>query len=131
MNYPNFLDEKPLFQNKKFLHDTHFLVTSYFARRPITLLLEIWRDGCMGRPLTFFGDRPSSSPISLRPCYHQYTSSIQLLLLLLLLLLLSLLLLSLLPLLPLLLLLLFLLFLCIYIYIYIYIYIIYIYIYIY
>jgi len=45
-----FLAKKPLFQNKTLLH--LFLVCSYFATHPITLLLEILGDGCVGRPPT-------------------------------------------------------------------------------
>ena len=36
-----------------------FLVTSYFASHPITVVREILEDGCMGRPPTsHLGDRP-------------------------------------------------------------------------
>jgi len=47
--YDPFLDEKRLFQ-KNFLLATFLLVCSYFATLPITLLLQILGDGCMGRP---------------------------------------------------------------------------------
>ena len=62
--------EKAISQNKKFLHDTFFLLSSYFHTRPITLLLEIlgW-GGCMGCPPTsnFWGDRPPG-PLTSPPC---------------------------------------------------------------
>ena len=62
--YGPFRYEKSLFQNEKFLHDT-FILSSYFHTHPITLLLEILRDGCMGRPhLKCFGGR-LQSPVSL------------------------------------------------------------------
>jgi len=35
---------------------TSFILSSHFRMHPITLLLEIWGDGCMGRPPPhFFG----------------------------------------------------------------------------
>ena len=41
------------------------LVSSYFASHPITLVLKILGDGCMGRPPTSnFGGRPPSPPKS-------------------------------------------------------------------
>ena len=63
-----FFTRKPLFQNKKFLDDTFFLLSSYFHTHPITitLLLQILGDGYMGRAnLKFWGDRlpsPLKSP---------------------------------------------------------------------
>jgi len=66
-----FLAEKPLFRTKHFFL-TLFLVSSYFATHPTTLLLEILGDECTGRPPTskFGGAVPPQYPLSLRPCIY-------------------------------------------------------------
>src|SRR6218665_1515828 len=63
-----FLAEKPLFQKETFLHNTFFLLSSYFATHPITLLLEILGRRMHGPspPPQILGDRPPA-PLSLRP----------------------------------------------------------------
>jgi|SRR6218665_1361483 len=66
--YDPFLAENHLFQNKTFLHDTFLLVSSYFPTHPITLLLKLLGDECMGRPSTSnFGGPSLPVPLSLRP----------------------------------------------------------------
>src|SRR6218665_3034660 len=61
------LREKPIFQTKNSLM-TLFLLSSHFRTHPITLLLEILGNGCMGRsPPQILRDRPPV-PLSLRLC---------------------------------------------------------------
>src|SRR6218665_724567 len=56
------------FQNIKFLHDTFFLLSSYFHTHPITLLLEIFGGRMHGpSPTSNFGRTVPQSPLSLRP----------------------------------------------------------------
>ena len=67
--YDPFLDEKPLVQHRKFLNYTFCLASSYFARHPITLLLEIL-EGTDERPtphLKFLGGNRPPNPPSIRP----------------------------------------------------------------
>src|SRR6218665_616274 len=54
----------------KFLLKT-FLVSSYFASHPITVLLKIFggTDGWAVPPPHILGDRLPQSPLSLRPCW--------------------------------------------------------------
>src|SRR6218665_1918147 len=56
--------QKALFQLKKFLVDTYFLLSSSFRARPTTLglLLKILGDQCMGRPPPQIFGEPSPSP---------------------------------------------------------------------
>src|SRR6218665_2297573 len=63
------LQEKPLFQNNKFLDDTcMFLLTLYFHTHPLTLLLEILRGRIHGPSphpnLKLWGPFPYSSAYS-------------------------------------------------------------------
>src|SRR6218665_4009114 len=57
----------PISQPKNPLEDL-CLVSSYFASHPITLVLKILGDGCMGRPQPQILGAVLPVPLSLRPC---------------------------------------------------------------
>src|SRR6218665_1416006 len=77
--YDPFLDENGTvhISQQKILSSHPFLVTSYFPAHPITLLLRILGDRCIGRPLTLnFGGppvppkSPPMAPPVLLVCYN-------------------------------------------------------------
>src|SRR6218665_3126118 len=74
--WPFLHNKKPSF-NKKFLDDTYFLLSSSFRAHPTTLLLKIFGvTNAWDVPhLKFWGDRPPSPPIGIRPCLRDHTSS--------------------------------------------------------
>jgi len=64
--YDPILAEKPLFQNKTFLHNTFFSQFVLCNASDNTFLSKYWGDGCMGRPppqiLEGTSPRPPTSP---------------------------------------------------------------------
>src|SRR6218665_1775071 len=64
--YHTFQNQKPLFQDKKFLLETFFLVRTYFASHPITVLLRMLGGRMHGPSSTSnLGALPSSPSQSL------------------------------------------------------------------
>src|SRR6218665_3701872 len=64
-----FFTKKPLFQNKNLLHETFFLLSSYFHTHPITQLLEILGGRMHGRPHLNFGRNLPPVPPKSQPMF--------------------------------------------------------------